>query len=1443
MLSANEIEQLKPIFTVNEVNDFCQGWKVTINGNKPLTANQQTLLTKALASNSTLRRLFIQFRDEVDMGKPNTLQAITEALQNSTIKLEALEIENSPSDNHSLTLLSQIIRQSAGAVKELYLKEGQLSDTSLLADSIKQCHELIFFYLVRTKLLDNGHSILFEALHPAAANNQLNHIALYGQALSTPASLAALIQLIDKKPEDYQSLSFYNCDIGAIEIAQLAEAVKHKAKLTSILSIQDNKLSQESLNALAAIVPKIDSLILARNDISAIPETLTQALCNHGNLKAFRIDQNQIDDQAEQALAKIIQHNCSLRSLSLDGNLLNGAGAKALLRNVSQHIGLEELWLSNNKLTHDELAELVKLNKIKTLILSSNQLTTLPENFVSAMCNNADIMSLNLENNELSDNVVPSLLAILNSCHNLINLGLSAIPISDQAWETIIEALPEKVWRLDIKQTRIAEKGLTKLVTKLQAGCFPNLSELGISDEPIYRPWIEQIRQLRPKLRIDSWKGYIASWRIKAPALTQSQATTADKSILTVAKTTSSQNQANPPSALNPYDLTEFFTIQEQIMTSESNVNTPTASNEASTSQATEAASTSGNTPELKQVPFEYVCLSTGQILYAPVMTGYGITFEQEAGKGGFSNWNLKLAILHFLETNPHFWPAVYVPKALREPLAKAQADKCLAPLASFLQQERKQIKDQLAEVPDLKILEQMKSKLSLAPLNYVLHKLGDEFIQQALPLAEQCHLLKLAGDGYDEAGADLVAKHLHWQQAKYYAALCHFIQSQDTSLVRICLKLMNEQQKKWVLNAPPAGQPYPLHVAVLSLNLDLIKLLLEAGADITKADSQGNTAVHQCAVQADSPTLREIIKYLVKQELVTQKADTTKTNSAGKTAYQIASSQMLAGYIEKLYLKPNHSDVFYYQKQERVELKQKNQALSQNNEALRQKNEALQAKNQALEEQIKLLQQKKQTQATAAKPTFLDYTSSKSLAKTASQRSVAQHKSTPNSVSSEAQAIKKRVITEESPLPTQPVASSSKHYGAGKQHTMFASQQLIADYLETNKPPVPSIVPTLGDGSCTFNACALGICQLVENKQLSTDDGAVFLFEALKTKLDLQTATLAAFDAWLAENLDSVTRQKSIAPVLRKLAIDYIENNYQALDFASLYREALKATFTGYMAAGIVDETFMSHEYIKKQFDEIKGTVLANLTQLDNEEQVKKLQEAENTLLIWWEKKGCKSYFGTLRQSGMARKYWGSELELNAIATLLGINIVCHTNHSKHVVGIGAGWIRNLTQDEIKQLSDLEVGKPYLRGFRLEPGFTNQEQLIKQLTHLPPDITNEVREQVKLAMDNHNRKFDSNAFTPEQIALLLKRHIIQKQQNSYIFVGEDNGIDSIAIQQRLQGVGDELSHRIVESYNFNVPELHVNYSLNHWSFITMQPVLSSDEETSQQGIKVGLGV
>lgn len=395
----------------------------------------------------------------------------------------------------------------------------------------------------------------------------------------------------------------------------------------------------------------------------------------------------------------------------------------------------------------------------------------------------------------------------------------------------------------------------------------------------------------------------------------------------------------------------------------------PPKSLSASATRGLIGNSTSIFASELGERAVEYVCPKTGQIMFAPVITSYGVTFEQEACDGGISNWNLKIAILQFLKSNPQYWPAVYIPKALKDPLANAKTEKSLAPLVPFLQEELEQIRAQLAKLADAKVLEQNQLEkiqllLSLYPLNYLLHKLGKEFIQQALPLAEQRYLLQLAGQNLDIKGAVLVAKHLRWQHGEYYAALCHFIQSQDKALVDISLNLMKAQGLIGILNTPPAGQPYPLHVAVPSLNLDLIKLLLEAKADIQATDDQGNTVLHVCAVQADSPTLREIIKYLVKQE-----ADLTKINSAGQTVYQIASSKALAGYIEKLHLKPNHPDVFHYQKQKRVELEQKNQALQEENEVLIQENEVLQAEIQAKEEQLKLLQQALQAQ-TAAKLT-----------------------------------------------------------------------------------------------------------------------------------------------------------------------------------------------------------------------------------------------------------------------------------------------------------------------------------------------------------------------------------------------------------------------------------------------------------------------------------------
>lgn len=379
-------------------------------------------------------------------------------------------------------------------------------------------------------------------------------------------------------------------------------------------------------------------------------------------------------------------------------------------------------------------------------------------------------------------------------------------------------------------------------------------------------------------------------------------------------------------------------------------------------------------------------------------------------------------------------------------------------------------------------------------------------------------------------------------------------------------------------------------------------------------------------------------------------------------------------------------------------------------------------------------------------------------------------------------------------------------------------NQVKIIEMINQRSLKLPDAFTTLGDGNCAFNACALGLCELVENKLLPEQAIATQeLLQKLQEKLNLPSSTMKAFSRWLKQHDDNQERQRTIAPILRDFTVSFITHHYNEFDFSSRYKEALRHAYNLYLFDRVNndDDTFIVHPYIAEKFKE------TDLTDKD--------------LADWWNTKGYTQYFTTMCQPAehaLDKKRWGSEIELNALAFSLSINIIYQKdNNTLQYLGVGSGWLSDLSQQEIEQLRNLEIGEPFLGGFRLYPGLTEAE-LIKRVNPLPKSITSLILKLVDNASKNGHRDFPLTITGIDDIfelcCQLEKRHIIQKQGENYLFVGENSQVDVVAIQARMKDISIELRQKLTQGCEGQVPTFLVIHGITHWSY---QAAINSNYE------------
>ena len=190
---------------------------------------------------------------------------------------------------------------------------------------------------------------------------------------------------------------------------------------------------------------------------------------------------------------------------------------------------------------------------------------------------------------------------------------------------------------------------------------------------------------------------------------------------------------------------------------------------------------------------------------------------------------------------------------------------------------------------------------------------------------------------------------------------------------------------------------------------------------------------------------------------------------------------------------------------------------------------------------------------------------------------------------------------------------------------------------------------------------------------------------------MGLESADKESFKAWIAaHSLES--HQKILQSIFREIAVEFIELHYD-----EIYRDGYEKQL--YDAYGdSQDDTFRSHPHIAHKFNE-RGL-------------------SPNSLSEWWQTEGKATYFANMRHASWA---WGGESEIDALARYLGVTLFWQKGGGSRTVG--GSVIEGLTEEQIKQWIDLEIGERVGRSFQLHR-FDRIEDLQGKMQPIGPSET-----------------------------------------------------------------------------------------------------------------------
>ena len=351
-------------------------------------------LALAIKSNKHLEKLWFH-----NCSLKSSVIVILQSL--STIStLKYLNISGNNITEEAGEALASVILHNEG-LEELHLSINSLDEGMLIVAKALQ-------HISSLKSLDLGYSniskeVSDELALAIAANEQLEEVRLYNNnldssaivifhALSTISALKLINmennQITKEAGEALASVVLHNMGLQELYLASnnlgeglldVARALQHITSL-KMLSLSNNNISNEVSRELALAIKSnkhLEKLWFHNCSLKSSVIVILQSLSTISTLKYLNINDNNITEEAGEALASVITNNTGIEALYLSNNKL-GDGISEVLKALQHITSLKSLNLSNNNLSKEScghLAIAIKSNKhLEKLWLQNNKL-------------------------------------------------------------------------------------------------------------------------------------------------------------------------------------------------------------------------------------------------------------------------------------------------------------------------------------------------------------------------------------------------------------------------------------------------------------------------------------------------------------------------------------------------------------------------------------------------------------------------------------------------------------------------------------------------------------------------------------------------------------------------------------------------------------------------------------------------------------------------------------------------------------------------------------------------------------------------------------------------------------------------------------------------------------------------------------------------------------
>ena len=215
---------------------------------------------------------------------------------------------------------------------------------------------------------------------------------------------------------------------GTLEVAKALQDITS----LKILVLEGDGIPKESFSQLALALKSnrhLEKLWLLNNNLQLSAIDILRSLSDISELNSLNISDNQITEEAGEALAFVVSHNKTLEELYLSGNNL-GEGLLSVMKALQHIKSLKKLSLSNNNISKgvsDELALAIKVNKyLEEIELFASNLKSSAILVLRSLTTISTLKNLNINNNHITEEAAEALASVI-----LNNTGLEEIDISN----------------------------------------------------------------------------------------------------------------------------------------------------------------------------------------------------------------------------------------------------------------------------------------------------------------------------------------------------------------------------------------------------------------------------------------------------------------------------------------------------------------------------------------------------------------------------------------------------------------------------------------------------------------------------------------------------------------------------------------------------------------------------------------------------------------------------------------------------------------------------------------------------------------------------------------------------------------------------------------------------------------------------------------------------